>query len=254
MKINTIFFRTFVQRFFEDLVTVRAASLAFTTLLSIVPLMIFIFYLLSFFPILSQAGQLLEAFVITHFVASSASSILKESSLFIANTEHLSWLNIAALAFISFWLIFNVVDAINGVWRVKMNTASFLSLILHWIVFSLLPIIFGFLLAVSTSMKYVTSLWWVFEWMLFSCFHWAMPSCKVQWRYAMAAGFVTTAAFECTKYGFVEYVHHFSNYQIIYGALASIPVFFVWIFLSWLIIIAGALLCHLLQQGSLKEK
>ena len=70
----------------------------------------------------------------------------------------------------------------------------------------------------------------------------------MRWRYAAIVGFITTIAFEIAKWGFVEYIRYFPTYHLVYGALASIPIFFIWVFLVWLIIIAGALLCCLLQK------
>lgn len=254
-----------VTRFFQDLVAVRAASLAFTTLLSIVPLFIFIFYLLSFFPILSQASAELERLILTHFIANSATLILTQLHTFVANVHHLSWLNIIALAFTAWLLIFNIVDAVNGVWRVKMSGFSAISLMIYWVALSLLPIIFAFILlfvsylmslplfsTVSQFSFFQYFLWFflpcVLEWLTFSLFHFLMPSCVVRWRYAMMAGFITTIAFEIAKWGFVQYVYYFPTYQLLYGALASIPIFFLWVFLVWLIIITSALICHLIQK------
>ncbi|MDP1573571.1 MAG: YihY family inner membrane protein [Coxiellaceae bacterium] len=267
-KINS-FFRVFIRRFFEDLVAVRAASLAFTTLLSIVPLFIFIFYLLSFFPTLTAAGNQLEKLIVTHFVANSAHAILDQLRAFLANVQHLSWLNMVALAFTSWLLIFNMVDAVNGVWHVKMTKFSALALIFYWIVLSVLPIIFALLLLASSYLmslpivsivektSFVQALLLIvlpllLEWLTFSLFHFLMPSCVVQWRYAAIAGLTTTIAFELAKSGFVQYLRYFPTYQLVYGALASIPIFFIWVFLTWLIIIASALLCDLLQKSAKK--
>ena len=265
MKKFHLFFILFIQRFFEDLVAVRAASLAFTTLLSIVPLFIFIFYILSFFPVLTSTGHELERLIVTHFVVNSATAILHQLHAFLNNVQHLSWLNIMSLAFIAWLLIFNIVDAVNGVWGAKMTGFSALTLFFYWLVLSILPVIFGFILLVSS---YVTSapfflkisamsciqkvlfafLPFFLEWLTFSLFHFLMPSCIVRWRYAAIVGFITTIAFEIAKWGFVEYIRYFPTYHLVSGALASIPIFFIWVFLVWLIIIAGALLCCLLQK------
>lgn len=259
------FLRELIVRFFEDLIPTRAASLAFTTLLSIVPLFIFIFYLLTFFPALTNASQELERIIFTHFVASSATQILNHLHEFVANVHHLSWINIMALGFIALLLIYNVVGAINGVWRVQMTGFSAIAMFVYWVVLGILPIFFAFLLLLSSYLvslpfllkitqfsalqkMFIVLFPFLVEWIAFSLFHYLTPSCKVLWRFAVIAGLVTTIAFDLAKWGFVQYIHYFPTYQLFYGALAVIPIFFVWVFLVWMIMITGALICHLLQK------
>lgn len=254
----------FFKAFFQELIPMRAASLAFTTLLSVVPLFIFIFYIFSYFPMLSTASRELEQYIVMNFVANSAEMILQQMHAFVSRIQHLSWLDVASLASIAVLLIYNIVDTVNSIWHVKMNGLSIIALIMYWIALSILPVIFAFLLLVSSYLKTLalfsaiekTSFWqsvvfrefpWVLEWMTFSLFQYLMPSCRVRWRYAVIAGFITTVAFEIAKWGFVQYIHYFPTYQLFYGALAGIPIFFLWVFLVWLIIIGGALICRLLH-------
>lgn len=270
MKKLFSFLKTLITRFFSDLCPMRAASLTFTTLLSIVPLVIFAFYLLSFFPTLQTAGQQIEQFILHHFLASSANVILQQFNNFVIHAHVLSWTTIVSLIFFALLLIFNITDAVNGVWHVTFHRDSFFSLIVYGLVLCILPIFFALLLLLSS---YLTSLPllshfveidvirkpiivlspFLIEWVVFSLFHWMMPSCRVHFRYALTAGWVTAILFEIAKWGFVLYFHYFSTYQLVYGALASIPIFFIWIYLSWIILILGALICQLLQDNNLRQ-
>jgi len=259
------FFRLLVMRFIADSVSTRAASLAFTTLLSIVPLAMFIFYLLSFFPVLSHPGAEMEQLIITHLVPNSASMVIQQLNIFVANVKDLSWLNIISLAIIAGLLVFNIITTVNVMWQVKMTELSTLSLLVYWMILGILPVIFAFILFFSSYLKtlsffsvlspfdffvhvfYIFSPW-LLEWITFSLFHYLIPSCYVRWRYAFIGGLITTVAFELAKFGFVAYLRYFPTYQLFYGALAVIPIFFVWVFLVWMIIITAALICHLLQK------
>lgn len=255
------------KRFFEDQCPMRAASLTFTTLLSIVPLVIFIFYILSFFPALQTAGKEIEHFILSNFVASSANAISAQLQNFVSQAHVLSWTTIVSLIFFALLLVFNIVDTINGVWHVGFHRDSVFSFIIYLIILIVAPIIFAILLLLSsylTTLPYLSHFVevdvvrkplisispFLIEWIVFSFFHWMIPSCRVVFRYALIAGFITTVLFEIAKWGFVLYFHYFSTYQLVYGALASIPIFFVWIYLSWIIIILGALICQLLQTKS----
>lgn len=258
------FFKQFCNRFFQDRCLTYAASLAFTTLLSLVPLMIFIFYILSFFPALKIAGQQIEQFVFQNFVAGAASAIALQLQTFLNHVGVMSWWNVSALFFFAVMLVFSMVDAVNNVWHTTLKKDFALSFFIYIILLFIAPIIFTILIVASsylTSMPFLVDmmkvaviqrpLFFIFplliEWMTFSIFHWLMPSCRVYFRYALIAGFITMALFEVAKWGFVQYIHYFPTYQLIYGALAIIPIFFVWIYVSWLILIMGALICNIIQ-------
>ena len=258
------FLKIMCSRFFDDLCPMRAASLTFTTLLSIVPLVIFTFYIFSFFPILQNAGHQIEQFILHNFVASSANIISQELQNFVSQTHTLSWTTIVSLISIALLMIFNIVDAVNGVWHVKMHRDSIFSFIIYLIILVVAPIVFAILLLISSYLTtlpllshfieidvvrkpFISVSPFLIEWVVFSLFHWMIPSCRVYFRYALIAGLITTILFEVAKWGFVLYFHYFSTYQLVYGALAIIPIFFIWIYVSWLIIILGALICQLLQ-------
>jgi len=258
------FLKLLITRFFADLCPMRAASLTFMTLLSIVPLVIFTFYVLSFFPQLERSGHQIEQFILNNFVASSANAISKELQNFVVQVHVFSWTTVLSLIFFALIMIYNIVDTVNGVWHTRMEKHFALSFFLYLFMIIIGPIVFAFLLLVSS---YITSLPllshfveidilrrpfisaspFLIEWITFALFQWLMPSCRVYFRYAVIAGFITTVLFEITKWGFVQYFHFFSTYQLIYGALVIIPIFFMWIYVSWLIIILGTLICQLLQ-------
>ena len=264
------FLKTLATRFFVDLCPMRAASLTFTTLLSIVPLVIFTFYLLSFFPQFANSGHQIEQFILNNFVASSATAISNALQSFVSQTQVFSWTTVLSLVFFVLIMIYNIVGTVNGVWHVRMEKHFALSFLLYLLMIFIAPILFAILLLVSS---YITSLPllshvveidivrkpfisvspFLIEWVTFTLFQWLMPSCRVYFRYAVIAGFITTILFEITKWGFVLYFHFFLTYQLIYGALATIPIFFMWIYVSWLIIILGTLICQLLQTHSRRE-
>ncbi len=258
------FFKQFYHRFFADRCLTYAASLAFTTLLSLVPLMMFIFYILSFFPALKIAGQQIEQFIFQNFVASSANTISQQLQTFLNHVGVMSWWNVSALFFFAIMMVFSMVDAVNNVWHATLKRDFAWSFVVYIILLFVAPITFAILILITsylTSLPFLSDVMnvmmikkpiffifpFIVEWLVFSAFHWMMPSCPVVFRYALIAGFVTMTLFEVAKWGFVQYIHYFPTYQMVYGALAIIPIFFVWIYLSWLIVIVGALICNIIQ-------
>ncbi|MCX7120931.1 MAG: YihY family inner membrane protein [Gammaproteobacteria bacterium] len=263
-----LFLKTLAVRFFSDQCPMRAASLTLTTLLSIVPLMIFTFYLLSFFPLLNHSGVQIEQFIVTHFVASSAAVISQYMQDFLLHAHILSWMNVLALIFIAALLIFNIIDTVNGVWHIKTHRHWAISFFLYLVLIFIAPLILALLLLAGSTISslfllshlvevdvvqkpFMSVTPFLIEWVAFSLFHWIMPSCRVYFRYALMAGLITTLLFEMAKWGFAEYLHYFSTYQLVYGALATIPIFFIWMYMSWLIVILGALICNMLQSRQL---
>lgn len=257
------------KRFIDNSCSTYAASLAYTTLLSIVPLLLFVFHVLSYFPALSEAGHRIEQFIVQNFVASSATEISKALQSFVENMHVFSLPSVISLAIISLILIFNIVSAINTVWGVTIKKYLAFSFILYFIFVLIAPILLANLLLMTAyftslpifshvmhdtfiSQPLFFALPVMVEWVAFSFFHWIMPSCRVEIRYAMIAGLLSTILFDLAKFGFATYLHYFPTYRLLYGALATIPIFLVWIYLSWLILIVSALVCHLLQSGSYK--
>lgn len=253
------------HQFFENHCPDNAASLAYSTLLSIVPLMLFAFYILSFFPQLHGSGKQIEVFVLQHFVAGSATVIAEQLQNFSQHAHVLSWINVLSLGVISVLLIYNMVTSVNQIWRVRMQVSLALSFFIYWIFLLLAPIVFGLLLLLTSyitslpMLSHVAKLFFIqkplllvfpllVEWVIFTAMNWLLPSCRVKWSYACLAGFVTMVLFELAKAGFVQYLHYFPTYRLIYGALATIPIFLIWIYVSWLLILLGISICALLNK------
>lgn len=254
------------HRFFEDHCPSRAAALAYTTLLSLVPLMMVCFYILSWIPIFKGIGPMIQKFIVSNFVADSATIISQYLNDFIQHLRDLSMTNIGFLGVISILMIYNMVSAFNDIWHVRMETHFAIAFGIYLLVLLFAPLLFGLLLVVLSyfsSMKFIAGmpiadvvkkpflmfLPYLFEFLVFSFFNWVLPSTRVRIAYAAIAGLITMILFELAKQGFGLYLHFVPTYRLIYGALSTIPVFLVWIYVSWLIILFGALTCNMMSEG-----
>lgn len=249
------------NQFFQDGCSYRAASLAYSTLLSLVPLLIVVFYILSFFPVFKGTGEAFQQFLLNNFVAASANVISKKLNEFISNLNALSWPNLISLAGVSILLMYNMVKAFNAIWHVEMKQHFAISFIIYLVILFLSPILFGVLLLLSS---YIASLPlisgatmtyfikqpflilfpYIIALLTFTFFNWILPSCKVRLLYAFIAGVITTLFFELAKFLFSLYLSFFPTYRLIYGALATIPLFLIWLYVSWTIILFGAIVCY----------
>lgn len=257
---------TLYQQFFESRCPGRAASLAYATLLSLVPLMMVSFYILSWFPIFKNVGPVLQHFILSNLVADSATVISQYLNDFLSHLRELSMVNIGFLGVVSVFMIYNMVSSFNDIWHVKMEMHFAAMFGIYLLVLLFTPLLFGLLLVVISyfsslsflsifvkadfiKQPFIKLLPYLCEFVVFTFFNWVLPSTRVRLRYASIAGLVTLVLFEFAKHGFGYYVRYIPTYRLVYGALATIPLFLIWLYVSWLIILFGALICHLMSRG-----
>lgn len=258
-----------VKRFFKDDCANRAAALTYATLLSIVPIMMISFWVLSWFPAFKGTGEVIQSFIIENFIANSADIINRYLEDFMHQLSHLTITNLAFLGIASILMFFNIVQAFDAIWRVKGFHYFGFQFTLSLLLLLLLPILFGIIILAENylvSLPLISFLYtsstihilllygipYVTTWTLFTFLNWIMPSSKVPFINAAIAGFITAILFEMTKFLFDIYLSYVPTYRLLYGALAIIPIFLVWVYLCWVMILLGAIICHSLTQGSLK--
>lgn len=254
------------ERFFSDGCSYRAASLAYSTLLSLVPLLMITFFILSYFPIFQGTGNAIQHFILINFVADSANLIAQKLNVFIQQVQVLTWTSILSLVFVSLLMMYNLVRAFNAIWHVKMQRHLAISFAIYLLILLVSPLVFGILMLVSSYLAtlpliagakitlfikkpFLIILPYLSAFITFTFFNWVLPSTRVRIRYAVIAGFITTVLFELAKYLFTLYLTYFPSYRVIYGALAAIPLFLIWLYVSWSIILLGALICNVLMMG-----
>lgn len=234
-----------------------AAALSFTTLLALVPLITVVFSMLSVFPVFEQWTGSFEDFMYRNFVPAAGDIVRENLTRFTQQAGKLTAIGLIVLLLSALFLLATVEDNFNEIWRVQRGRSVFQRLLVYWAVISLGPLLIVASLSVSS---YVLSLPFLpdqktyqgfashllpvlpplLETIAFVLFFMAMPNCAVRFRDALAGGIVAVVLFECAKKGFAIYVLNFRSYEVIYGALATIPIFLVWIYVSWLVVLVGA--------------
>lgn len=267
--------RQIITQFVMDNCAMRAAALAFTSLLSIVPLMTVSFTVMAAFPLFKQLGSELQSFIFQNFVATSAEIVQENLQKFAGQAINLSATGIIFLVVTAVLMVFNMEQAFNAIWRVKRSRKGIPAFMMYWGLITFLPIVIGIGFAISSylfSLPFIegttetlglrkpmlTYFPYLLTFTAFTVLYIALPNCKVLLRHAALGGMVATILFELAKYGFGLYVLNFPTYELLYGTLAAIPIFLMWIYLSWLIILFGAVVAHVAGESkepssSLKE-
>ena len=258
--------RYFYHRFAKEGCSYRAAALAYTTLLSVVPLVIIGFGVLSLIPYFSGVGKEIEHFVLSNFVAESATAIAQQINYFLQNVHRLSIFNLIFLAIIALILMYNINRAFNTIWHAERHFHFTLSFVVYTLVLLLSPIIVGGFVLLGTSLSKTAFIIAVMQlpyiekplsflsphvltFVIFTILNWVLPSCRVRLFHAVVGGLISTVLFELAKYGFTVYLTHFPTYRLLYGALAVIPIFLIWLYVSWLTILLGALTANIMATG-----
>lgn len=253
------FVQFFVARFKEDRCLQVAASLAFTTLLSLVPLLTIALALASPFPVFSEFSVQFKIFLLTHLAPEAAGKIITVyMQQFSDNAGRLTAAGVTFLALTAMALMLTIDRAFNAIWRVSRPRPLLNRLLIYWAVLTLGPLLIGAGLSltswlVGASMGFARALPGGARALLgvasvlpvavaFTLMFMIVPNRPVPWAHAAAGGLCAAIAFELASRGFGLYIARFSTYKLVYGAFAAIPIFLVWIYISWLVVLAGAVL------------
>ncbi|MBU2896791.1 virulence factor BrkB family protein [Vibrio hepatarius] len=255
-KQGLCFGRYLLKRMNHDRVNINAGYLAYITLLSIVPMLTVLLSVLSSFAVFANSGDVIQDFVITHFVPAAGDAVKQALLEFVANTGKMTAVGGLFLFVAALMLISNIDKNLNYIWRVEQKRRMVFSFSMYWMVLTLGPILVGASIAATsyfTSLKILDSeaISGVYElllrWLPFLLSFFAfmglyilVPNKKVYISHALVGAIIAALLFEASKKGFAAYITQFPSYQLIYGALAAIPILFVWVYLCWLIVLIGA--------------
>jgi len=258
IKTLFLFLRYVGSRFIEGNCTRTAAALSYTTLLSLVPLLAVVFATLTFFPFFVSLADEIQGYIFKNFVPASSEQVQFHFQQFVETASSMGGVGLFFLLLTALMLMHTISDALNGIWQVKRQRSFFATLLIYGVILIFGPLLFAASILLTS---YVVSLPLIVEAgetiggvknlllavapvavtvVALLLLYVVVPNCKVPWRAGLIAAVVAALLFELAKKGFAWYVLAFPTYTVIYGALAVIPVFLVWIYVSWLVLLLGA--------------
>lgn len=265
MKNTTVkYLRSFwlaARRLYVEQYTYRASALAFMSLLAVVPSVTVILSIIAVFPLFARFSHLAQTYIFTNFIPESSQQVQIYFENFINQATRLPTFGIIFLVFTVFSLILMVEHTLNSIWEAPKRTAKLTTMFIYWLVLLLMPVLLGLSLFISS---FVFSLSWfaglankiglmkplliglplVINTFMFSALYTVVPNSNVRISDGLMGGLVASLLFEAAKKGFGFYIKNFPSYELIYGTLATIPIFLIWVYISWLVILYGALFTH----------
>ena len=254
------FVRFVILRFMRTRGMQVAGSLTCTTLLALVPLITIALTVLTALPGFSLLLPKIREFLLANLLPDTASKIIgMYMTHFSNNAGQLRLAGTIVLIMAAVTAMMTVDRVFGDIWQVKAQRPLGRRLVTYALLLVLAPLAIAIALTVSTTLFKAwiglgshgltwipkTLLGWT-PWLAISStltvLYRTIPYPHVPIQHALSGGLIGGLAFEVMRWFFTFYVHHFPGYTAVYGAFAAFPIFLLWIYLSWSVVLGGAVL------------
>ena len=256
-----------VRRFTADDGLRAAAALSYSTLLALVPLIAIVLAVLSAVDAFEGLGAELQERLLTAMLPDAAQAVSGQITTFVANAGRLTGPGVLGLAATAILLLNTITGAFGAIWHASEPRPLAMRLLVYWALLTLGPLLLGASISVSTYAfaavrltpieSYAVPLFGLLPFLLSAAgctlLFIVVPNRAVRTHHALAGGAVAAVLLELLKKGFGYYLANFPTYQAIYGALAAVPIFLVWMYLSWSVLLFGAEIAAALPEWRAAE-
>jgi membrane protein len=250
-----------VQRFREERATQTAGSLAYTSLLSLVPLLTVALAVASAFPVFDHAVEALQSFLFENALpdAPGIDAVIEQVDSFARNAGRLTAIGIIGFMVTAVMLMLTIDNALNRIFRVERRRSLLQNVFIYWAILTLAPVLIGVSLSMTTvalaaSVGSVYLLPFAFTCAALALLYGIVPARRVEVRHAIIGGVLAGFGFELAKRAFALYLQQVPTYTLIYGAFATIPIFLVWLYVSWVVVLGGAVFTAMLPAYHAKPE
>lgn len=234
-----------------------ATALSYQTLLAIVPLAAVAVALFTAIPAFDHLQDKITKFLFSNLLPEKIATVDAALDNFTVNSNQLTIFGLAGIAITALLLMSSIEEIFGHIWQVEATRNPFKRLITYLVITLIGPIAIGtsltlidWLLDVSEEatgfqtsdlVEFISSLAPIFlPFLVLIVLYCLVPACKVKWRHALVGAAVATGLFLLGKYLFKLYLEFFPSYEVLYGAMAAFPLFLIWLYVSWAIVLIGA--------------
>lgn len=253
------------RRFLDENFDQISASLAFTTLLSLVPLVALMLSLVAMLPMFQGFIDQMTQYLVRNFLPDRNAGLIADYILrFSHKAAKVSLFGFLFLVGTAFLMLLTIERAFNHVWSVSASRPWAQRLRLYSVVLALWPLVLGGVAAgmsyaVTASLGFFNEPPWLNRFLLkaiafglavvfLAALYREVPNTRVATRDSVWAAVVAAAGFFLMQKGFELYLAKFPSYTVVYGAFAVVPIFLVWLYLSWAVVLVGALVAATLPE------
>ena len=252
-----IYLNYLARHFIDDECSQKSASLTYTTLLSLVPIITVMLVLFSVVPAMAGIREQLQELIYNNLLPTSGETIRTHLDSFAQKSSNLGIIGVAGVFITTIMTLLTIEEAFNKIWRVEEKTSILTGFVRYWTMITLAPIVLGVAFGASSAISGLSFLNQQFmgygiDWAIwakiisfivmttgFVGMYWFIPKTQVPIKHALIAGVVVAILFETLKNVFGSAITNFTSYEAIYGAFAIFPIFLMWIYLSWNVILLG---------------
>ncbi|WP_396586631.1 YihY family inner membrane protein [Bermanella sp. R86510] len=246
-----------LQRFLQNDNRKAAAELTFMSLFALVPLMTSTYMALTALPMFDEIADELQGFIFSHFVPASGEVVQEYLVSFAEQARKLTFVGLLILFVSAISLLHGLEEAFNKIWRVKTKRLG-RRVVLYWLVMFLTPVALALFFLIGSyvmssniwldhvdgylnvNTALISALPWLLSIMILTTLYYLIPASKVYFWQALVGAVIATAILDVSQWVFVSIVASMPNYKVIYGAFAAVPLFLMWLFLVWIIILLVA--------------
>ncbi len=253
------------KKFYFDNYFNTAAAMTYTSLLALVPLMTIVFAIFSAFPAFSRLRSQVQDMLFDNLVPQVGAAVREYLDRFMENAGQSTAFGVIGLALSAVLLLSTIEGAFSAIWRVSEPRPRLIRFLTFWAILTLAPLLFGAAMSLSTMPllsevvsrlheaaaplgRFSTVVPCLFEFCGFTFLYVIVPNRSVRWPDACWGGAVAALLLEVSKGGFVWYMHSFPAYETIYGALSTVPIFLLWLYIAWCTVLIGAVVTATLPE------
>jgi len=239
-----------------------ASSLAYTTILSIIPLLAVSFAVFQAFGGMQKVYEVIEPLILSNLAEGTGHEVIDFMRSFIANihTGVLGLTGFIGLIITTMSLLLSIEKSINKVWETKISRHFFHRVAIYWFIITIGPLALSIAVGLATSQD--IPIWKIFPQgsglyiiavgIFYSIYKWT-PQTRVDWRSALISSVITAIVWNVARSCYSIYTSQVLTYHKIYGSLGAIPIVLLWIYILWIIVLSGVALTVALQKNLFSE-
>lgn len=267
------FFFFLSKRLKNDEIDVLSSSLSYTTLMSLIPVLAVLLSVFSLFPSFQKMRTQMMNFIIQNMMPQSSEVLEDYIDSFVNNASQTTLLGLFTLVIISLCLIRRIDITLNRIWHTNNKRSRVTTFALYWTVLTLGPILLGISIAITSSVTAAQILGNVnletlntvnkiivniipgfLIFIILVIVFTGVPNTKVHFLHAAIGAIFAATLQDLLRRAFTYYIANFSNYTIIYGAVAALPILMVWTYINWYIVLLGAEIAAAIQDYQQEKK